>query len=270
MEKKRAENEYNILKERMNDALKNMNENLDLNEIQLEMDLLKKKFIYIRKDQIEMIKNLFDCYGADYIVADGEADEMCAYMALKGNVWACLSEDMDLFVYGVPRILRYISFVNHNVVVYDLNKILNDLVMTQNELREICILSGTDYNIQNPISITLFDVVDLFKKYKSINSINTMNSIKISFYEWLMQNNSLSCTIDSIMIDRWNQIKNLFEIDINENIEIRNMSSLSPSSCIENTNSNSLSIPLLDRFHQSKNRINKNLESILSLNGFLF
>jgi len=50
-------------------------------------------------------------YGVSYIDADGEADQLCASLVLKNKVYACLSEDMDLFVYGCPRVLRYLSFI---------------------------------------------------------------------------------------------------------------------------------------------------------------
>jgi 5'-3' exonuclease len=110
------------------------------------MDILKKKFIYISKNDIEDVKNLIRYYGATYYDAPGEADELCALLVIKNKVWACLSEDMDMFVYGCPYIIRYLSLLNHTVVLYDMKNILENLSMSQSELREICILSGTDYN----------------------------------------------------------------------------------------------------------------------------
>jgi 5'-3' exonuclease len=197
-EKKTAERAYYILKE-------SMNENV---ETQQQMIELKKRFVYIKREQIELVKRLFDAYGVNYVVAKGEADEMCAYLVLKGTAWACLSEDMDMFVYGVPRILRYLSMINHNVVLYDLPKILTQLKINQNELREICVLSGTDYDMENSMnSYHLYQVLDLFKKYRS--GSENQEKEKPSFYEWLVKNTN---SINDSMIEKLLQIKKRFEI----------------------------------------------------------
>ena len=73
------------------------------------MNLLKKKFIRITPIHIEKIKNLMDSYGVSYCTAEGEADELCVKMVQKNKAYACLSEDMDMFVYGCNRVLRYFS-----------------------------------------------------------------------------------------------------------------------------------------------------------------
>ena len=39
-----------------------------------------------------------------YYTAINEADELCASMVINGFAWACLSEDMDMFVYGCTRV----------------------------------------------------------------------------------------------------------------------------------------------------------------------
>ena len=122
-----------------------MNEDMDeaeKQEIISNMDILKKKFINISKTDIELVKSLIRAYGASYYDATGEADEICALLNIKGKVWATLSEDMDMFVYGCQRVVRYISLLNHTAVLYDVKGILENLDITQRELREICILSG--------------------------------------------------------------------------------------------------------------------------------
>ena len=67
-------------------------------------------------------------------------------LVIKKKAWACLSEDMDMFVYGCPRVLRYLSLMNRTVVLYNTQGILEILDISQKELREVCVLSGTDYN----------------------------------------------------------------------------------------------------------------------------
>ena len=73
-------------------------EEAEKQEIMNNMDMLKRKFVNVSKNDIENVKNLIRSYGATYYDAPGEADELCAMLTIKGKVWAYLSEDMDMFV----------------------------------------------------------------------------------------------------------------------------------------------------------------------------
>ena len=116
-DKREAENEYNKLKNTL-EINKDMDDS-DKQEIIYNMDVLKKKFVSINKNDIESVKMLIRSYGATYYDAPGEADELCAMLNIKNKVWASLSEDMDMFVYGCPRVIRYFSLLNHTAIVYD-------------------------------------------------------------------------------------------------------------------------------------------------------
>ena len=186
-EKKTAEKEFNILKTNL-DYNSNMNED-EKHEILNKMDLLKKKFVYISKTQIEDVKQLIIGYGMTYCDAPNEADELCAMLTIKGLVWACLSEDMDMFIYGCPRVLRYLSLLNHTFVLYDTKKILNKLEMKQSDLSEICVISGTDYNYSNQQrQYNLFTTLKYFNKYKKINKNTEIKNEDMRFYDWLLEN----------------------------------------------------------------------------------
>jgi len=209
-DKKEAQKEYNVLK-------KTLENNNDFDETEKQdiintMDQLKKQFVNVSKDKIEKVKSLIRAYGATYYDAPGEADELCAMLVLKKIVWACLSEDMDMFVYGCSRVIRYFSLINHSFVLYSMKHILDELVMTQNEFRDICILSGTDYNIHANTrniksknrnqDITLYDTLKLFQKYKDDHYDN-----KETFYKWL-QNNT-ECISDIELLEKINKMFDL-------------------------------------------------------------
>jgi hypothetical protein len=196
------------------------------------MDILKKKFITISKKDIENIKNLIIAYGATYYDAPNEADELCAMLAIKNKVWACLSEDMDMFIYGCPRIIRYFSLLNHTVVIYDLKGILKNLGITLKELREICVLSGTDYNyivyektVENNMNYknddnvcSLLNTLKYFKKYHKSKSTQ-------DFYDWMMEANNNYIKDYEVLKKIYNIFdlsKNHYNIKIFENIKIMN------------------------------------------------
>ena len=201
-DKKAAEKEYNILKQKLDSD--NYVNNDDKQEILSNMDILKKQFIYINKEKIEQVKNLIRAYGATYCDAPGEADELCALLVLKNKVWACLSEDMDMFVYGCTRVIRYLSLFNRTAVLYDIEGILQDLKLSQKELREICVLSGTDYNTQNCYNKSkntpnLHETLKMFNKYKK-----DKEKEHLDFYEWLK--------INSNYITDHELLKNIYDI----------------------------------------------------------
>lgn len=191
-DKAAAKNEYNKLKNQL-EEIKDDPDDQEKNEIVATMDQLKKQFVYITHEKIERVKELIRAYGATYYDAPGEADELCALLVIKKKVWACLSEDMDLFVYGCNRVLRYFSLVNQSFVLYHTKGILASLNMTQKEFREICVLSGTDYNINantnlktNSNIITLPNTIKLFRKYQE-DQLNNKNNV--TFYDWLISSN---------------------------------------------------------------------------------
>jgi flap endonuclease-1 len=210
-DKMEAENEYNKLKGQIEN---NILDDVEKQDIINNMDLLKKKFVYISKNDIEDIKNLIRYYGYTYYDAPGEADELCALLVVKNKVWACLSEDMDMFVYGCTRVLRYLSLLNHTVVLYDTKEILNNLGITQKELREICVLSGTDYNYisddNSKNAPTLYKTLSYFKKYHK-------DKVEIGFYQWLLDKGDYIKDYDMLI-----KIYDMFDLNNNSNYKLKN------------------------------------------------
>jgi 5'-3' exonuclease len=201
-EKENAKKEYELLQEQLEKDVNNKNNILS------KMHKLKRQIVQINKTKIENVKSLIRAYGATYYDAHGEADELCALLVITKKVWACLSEDMDLFVYGCTRVLRYFSIIDHSIVLYYTKGILNKLNMTQKEFKEICVLSGSDYNI-NDKEIKLEDTMNYFKKYK------LSNEPCMHFYDWLKQNNIYHFNIDLLY-----KITNMFDLDCNTDINI--------------------------------------------------
>ena len=195
---------------------------IEKQEIMNNMDMLKKKFICISKKQIESVKNLIRAYGATYYDAPGEADQLCASLVLNNKVWCCLSEDMDMFLYGCPRVIRYLSLLNHTAVLYDHKSILDNLGINQKELREICVLSGTDYNSNNLSNVkagktpNLYATLKYFKKYHKSKSNQ-------GFYDWLKENSSYIKDYDLL-----NKIYSMFEIT---NYDLKNFEQIKIINC---------------------------------------
>jgi 5'-3' exonuclease len=216
-DKRCAELKYKELEHDMNDRLGDMDED-EKKEMTENMEQLKKEFIRLHHTDIENVKLLIQAYGISYIDAPGEADKLCAKMVCKNKAYACLSEDMDLFVYGCSRVLRYLSLLKKTVIMYDTKSMLAELELTLDEFRSICIVSGTDYNIDDSCenkNIDLLKTLTYFKKYKK--------SDKMDFYEWLKENTDhVKNTIDLYNIQSLFNLTEMPEYKQYENLKITN------------------------------------------------
>jgi hypothetical protein len=194
--KKNAEKEMISLKEEMKNEINKQ----VIQEMQEQMDQLKKKCVKIHSRDINKVKQLMDAYGMQYIDAPGEADELCAYLVINNHAYACMSEDMDMFVYGCPRVLRYFSILRKTTIMYEFKNMMQELQISANEFRQICVSSGTDYNTE---SIPLYKVLHQFKKYKIKN-----NDANIDFFQWIFTNTKY---LQRSTIEELYNIENMFK-----------------------------------------------------------
>ena len=184
-----------------------MKENYEKNEVKdnllLEkMEELKKRIVRIKHVDIENIKQLLDSYGITQVIAEGEADVLCAKMVLQKKAYACISDDMDLFVYGCPRVLRYLNIKKQTMCLYDTDKILKQLNISYTNFKTMCILCGTDYD-NNTRSV--------FKLYKYYLMWKNKSTEK-SYIIWIKEN-----YCNEIDLDNYNRICLLFNIDMSKN-----------------------------------------------------
>ena len=211
-DKCKAEKEYNLIKDLYDDT----ESSTIRDELYENMLNLKKQFLRLKKCDIVKVQELIKAFGLTYITANEEADILCAKLVIKNYAYACLSEDMDLFVYGCPRVLRYFSLINQTVVIYYLDNILSELDLTLNEFKEICVISGTDYNITMKNNTTLYKIFYYFKLYKSSNSYD-----ELDFYTWLSNNYNIinNFTTENIVFNKikFNKLKRNKNIKVDMN-----------------------------------------------------
>ena len=154
----------------------------ELKELNHELSQAKKGMVKVQKQDVEEVKRLIMSLGVSYLEAMGEADVLCAKLVQKRYAWACISEDMDMFVYGCPRVLRYLSLLTKTAVLYDQELILKQLGIDQSRFREICVLSGTDYGRENA-SVPIAKSMSLSEQYDELDDEN-----KDGFLEWCASN----------------------------------------------------------------------------------
>jgi 5'-3' exonuclease len=192
--------EFNKLTQDKNNNNHNNNNNIMLiDKLEKEIVICKRNMVSLSYKDICDVKMLISYMGEDYYESYTEADGVIAKLIDENKVWGCMSEDMDMFIYGCPYVLRYFSIVNEEVIMYDFKKILKTLNLNLNDFKEICILSGTDYNTTIDYNITL-----VFNKYIEYSNSEYYNNI--SFYSWLNIKN------DYIDINKLNTVTLLFDL----------------------------------------------------------
>lgn len=139
------------------------------------LQALKKNFIRVSQRDVEQIKELMDSKKVQYIQAPHEADEVCARMMKQGTAQYCMSDDMDMFVYGCSQVLRQVNLTTKTATLYQLEHILNALHISLEDFQMICILSGTDYSESNQ---TIYDYMKWYDQFIKSGSTN--------FHQWLM------------------------------------------------------------------------------------
>jgi 5'-3' exonuclease len=202
-EKKDAEARYMELQNSV------LNNDISLNEIENEMEELRKKMVRVKPEDIKKVKELMDAFGLIYYDAPGEADQLCAYLVNEGVAWACLSDDMDMFLYGCPCVLRNLSLMNHQVMMYDTSSILKDLSLSLEDFLEIAILCGTDYNDGYH---SLHKTLILHNEYKQ-NITDHASTSTSGFYQWFIQKSEVDETMN------FKKICNMFDLKNNGDLE---------------------------------------------------
>lgn len=189
------QNDYDILYIKKS---KTQEEFKRLKRLKNDIDKVRKQCIRVTWGDTERAKRLLYLCNVEYFVAEGEADQICVQMVLNKTAWACMSDDMDMFVYGCTRVMRGLSLYNHTVMFYNINGILRELDIRMDDFRRIAVLSGTDYNINQSVNIK-----DVLKQFNVYNEVER----ETNFYTWYSALRNI--TLD---YDKLNQIYDMFSI----------------------------------------------------------
>ena len=192
--KREAEIKYNNLQQ----------QTVNLDEVIEELTDLKKQFVRIHDTDITNVKTLIKSLNVEYLEAPEEADQLCAHLIKTNKAWGCLSDDMDMFVYGCSHILRNFNLTQHTVIYYDMQMILTELSLSMTLFREIMVLSGTDYNIHSKTSLE--ETVQWLYKYNRY--CKQSNLPKPTFYKWLILNTNYIDNYEGLM-----HIYKMFELN---------------------------------------------------------
>lgn len=109
---------------------------------------LTNQTIPITDEHKENAKEIVEMMGLTCIQADGEAEALCASLAVHKMVDAVLTEDTDVLAYGTPLMFAFKDYklTDNSIFGLHLSSILESLDMNHATFRDMCIMLGCDYN----------------------------------------------------------------------------------------------------------------------------
>lgn len=137
----------------------------------------------IKDYMVDDTKKILDLLGIPWIVAPSEGEATAAYLAREGKANAVASQDYDSLLFGAPKLVRNLTisgrrklpnkpiYVEIQPELIELNKILKELGITREQLVDIGILVGTDFNPDGFKGIGPKTALKYIKEYGKLENI---------------------------------------------------------------------------------------------------
>ena len=112
----------------------------------------------LTRPMVEEAKTLLLMLGIPVVQAPSEGEAQAAFLARRGDVWAAGSKDYDSLLFGAPRLVRFLAVASTEFLpslgrsrrvppeLIDLDENLAALGLTREQLIDVAILVGTDFN----------------------------------------------------------------------------------------------------------------------------
>ena len=125
-------------------------------------------------------KQVLDLMGLPWIQAPSEGEAQAAYLTKKGDADYCASQDYDSLLFGAPKLLRNVTisgrrrrgktFVEVVPEVVELRKALSKCDLSYEQLIDVGILIGTDFNPDGIEGIGPKTALKLIKQHNTLEA----------------------------------------------------------------------------------------------------
>ncbi|MDR0798111.1 MAG: flap endonuclease-1 [Nitrososphaerota archaeon] len=133
---------------------------------------------YMLADSIKLVELM----GLPWIQAPGEGEAQAAYMTKQGAADFCTSQDYDSLLFGAPKLLRNVTisgkrklpgrnmYVDITPEVVELSKVLNFCKLSYEQLVDVGILIGTDFNPDGIKGVGPKTALKLIKEHNTLEA----------------------------------------------------------------------------------------------------
>jgi flap endonuclease-1 len=128
-------------------------------------------------------KRLLTKMGVPWVQAPSEGEAQAAYLAKKGDTNYCASQDYDSLLFGAPMLVRNVTISGRRKLprkpvyveivpeIMKLDQVLKELKITREQLIDVGILVGTDFNPEGVKGIGPKTALKLIKQYGSLEKL---------------------------------------------------------------------------------------------------
>lgn len=152
------------------------------NALRIKIETWTNQTVAITPAYGEKAKDVLTLLGLPYMTADGEAETVCAFLAVNRHVDAVLSDDSDLLAYGAPVLF---SQMKHHPGTYKVTvrtvvhtDVCRALGLTPAEFKDLCVLLGCDYNCRaqmygkkKPLNVGAVRAFALIQEHRRLENV---------------------------------------------------------------------------------------------------
>jgi len=127
-------------------------------------------------------KRLLDLMGIPWIQAPSEGEAQAAHLVKRGDADYCASQDYDSLLFGAPRLVRNVTISGRRKLpsknvyievipeIVELEQVLKECGITYEQLVDVGILIGTDFNPEGVRGLGPKTALKLIKEHGSIEN----------------------------------------------------------------------------------------------------
>lgn len=132
---------------------------------------------------VEDAQRLLGLMGVPWVKAPSEGEAQAAHLAARGDVWAAASQDYDSLLFGAPRLVRNLAitgkrklprrevYVEVEPEIVELAQALSELNLTREQLVDLGILIGTDFNPKGLKGVGPKTALRLMREHESLEKL---------------------------------------------------------------------------------------------------
>ena len=137
----------------------------------------------LKDAMVDQAKRLLDLFGLPHVQAPSEGEATAAHLTATGQAWASVSQDYDSILFGARRLVRNFAtsgrrkvpnrnfYVNVSPEMILLDKVLEGTGLSREQIVDMGIMIGTDFNPAGFYRIGPKTALKLIKKHSRLEDI---------------------------------------------------------------------------------------------------
>ncbi len=137
----------------------------------------------LTRPMVEDSKKLLKLLGIPVVEAPQEGESQAAYLVQQKKVWGVASQDYDSLLFGCPVLIRNLTlsgrrklpksnrYITVNVEEYQQHELLKTLELSREQLIDMSILIGTDFNPDGVKGVGPKTAYKLIKEHKNLETV---------------------------------------------------------------------------------------------------